>query len=149
MAVQTNYNTELDAGVAGHVANMVPATIISRTVQETNGIGFGLPTAQGTNDLTVTSWDSGDTAVVGITVRNRSVDANSPDEYADGDNAGLLTQGAIWVDAAVAVSAGDDVFVTDAGTFTNTSASGANVQVNSARWETSTSGAALAVVRID
>lgn len=143
--VQSNYPENIPAAYEGMAANMVPATFISRSVEDAAGIGFGVPVTQGTEDYQCAAF-SGSGSVLGVTVRDRSLDANDPDSFAENDTARVLTQGAIWVTAAVAVNAGDDVYVTDAGAFTNESLG--NTQIADARFDTSTSGEALAVVRI-
>jgi hypothetical protein len=148
MSVQTTYLDNIPVAVAGQIANMVPATLISRNVEDAAGIGFGLAVAQGTEDYGCKAFGSGDTAILGITVRDRSLDANTPDEYADGDTARIMTKGCIWVTASVAVDAGDPVYVIPAtGAFAKTNASSA-VQIAGARWDTSTTGAGLAIVRL-
>ena len=75
--VQSTY-TNMAGAVAGAVANMVPATFISRTVEPSGGIGFGVAAEQGTADLGCIVFDGG--TVLGITVRERSVDPSTPDK---------------------------------------------------------------------
>jgi hypothetical protein len=151
MAVQTNYPDTQPVAVAGAQATMIPATVISRTVEGNAAIGFGKPVAQGTADKGCHLFTSGDTAVLGITLLDRSaagqtvsagqVTAHTPD-------ARIITKGDVWVEAAAAVSAGDSVYATTSGTLTNTSGSG-NVQIAGARWDTSTTAPGqLAVVRL-
>lgn len=148
MSVQTTYLDNIAAAVAGQIANMVPATLISRTVEDEAGIGFGIAVAQGTADYGCKAFGSGDTAILGITVRDRSLDANDTDTFAEGDNARVMTKGCVWVTASVAVNAGDPVYVIPAtGAFAKTSASSAR-QIAGARWDTSTTGAGLAIVRL-
>lgn len=148
MAIQTTYSENIPAAVVGQVSNQYPAAYISRNVEDSAGIGFGIAVAQGTADFGCKAFGSGDTAILGITVRERSLDANVPDKFDENDNARVLTRGAVWVTASVAVDAGDPVYVIPGtGAFAKTSASSA-VQIAGARWETSTSGAGLAQVRI-
>lgn len=150
MPVQTTYQETLDAGRAGQVVNTEAKNVISRTVETAAGVGFGKPVAQGTQDKGCKITEAGDTAVLGITVREWSTDANNPDVFSQYDSAGVMTKGVIWVDAAAAVNAGDPVWVTVAtGAFTNLDAgSGASVQIPNARWDSSTAGAALAQIRL-
>lgn len=158
MAVQTNYSDTQPAAVAGAQATMIPATVISRTVEGNAGIGFGKPVAQGTADKGCHLFTSGDTAVLGITLLDRSaagqtvsagqVTAHTPDTFAVGETARIITKGDVWVEAAAAVDAGDPVYVTTSGTITNASGGG-NVQIAGARWDTSTTAPGqLAVVRL-
>lgn len=148
MATQTSYSETLRPGVPGQIANMIPATLISRTVEDAAGVGFGLAVTQGADDYGCSAFGTGDTAILGITVRDRSLDANNPDEFGEGDSARVMTKGAVWVTASVAVNAGDPVYVIPAtGAFAKTNASSA-VQIAGARWDTSTTGAGLAIVRL-
>ncbi len=148
MTVQSTYSSTMNAAVAGQIANLIDATLISRTVEDSAGIGFGIAAAQGTEDNECTAFGSGDTAILGITCRERSVDPNTPNKFAQYEAARLITKGPVWVMASVAVNAGDPVYVIPAtGAFAKTSASSA-VQIAGARWDTSTTGEALAIVRL-
>lgn len=150
MAVQTTYNETIDAARAGMRADMTPVVFASRTVEETAGIGFGIAVAQGTNDKGVHAFGSGDTEVLGISVRERSVRPETPNQFARYESARIMTKGTIWVMAANAVAAGDPVFVDPSdGSFTNAQDTAESlVQIANARWDTSTAGAALAVIRL-
>lgn len=143
MATQTTYNENIPAGAIGAQATELAANFISRTVEDESGIAFGLPVYQGTADKGITATASG--AIVGITSLVRSGPAESPDVYAQYESARVQTSGDIWVQASVAVDAGDPVYATSGGAWTN-SASG-NTQLLRARWDTSTTGAALATIR--
>tara|TARA_R100000687_G_scaffold83707_1_gene89652 strand:+ start:16516 stop:16965 length:450 start_codon:yes stop_codon:yes gene_type:complete len=148
MAVQSTYSATLSAAVAGMVGNMVPATFISRTVEDAAGIAFGLAAAQGTEDYECSAFGSGDTAIIGIVARERDVDPATPSKFAQYENARIMTKGCVWVTASVAVNAGDPVYVIPAtGAYAKTSASSA-VLIANARWETSTTGEGLALVRL-
>lgn len=141
--VQSTYS-DMGPGVAGQIANMVPATLITRNVETAAGIGFGVAVDQGTEDLGVVVG-GGSEAPVGITVRERSLDANEPDKFAENDNARIMTKGTLWVSTAVAVAAGDPVHALAAGALSNTG----GTQIPNARWETSTpSGGGLAIIRM-
>src|SRR5690606_33541782 len=124
MAVQTTYSDTIRAGVPGQIVSTEPATLISRTVEDAAGIGFGVAVAQGTADKGCKAFGSGDTAILGITVRERSIDASDADEFGQYVDARVMTKGVVWVTASVAVNAGDPVYVVPAtGAFANTSAS--------------------------
>lgn len=148
MAIQTVYNDELVAGVAGEIANSIPATLISRTVETEAGAALGVPMAQGTADLGAVIF-AGNAAAgfVGITVRERSLDPNTPNLFAQYETARLMTKGAVYVQASEAVDAGDAVYINDTtGVFSKT-ATGATL-IAGARWDTSTTDAGLAIVRL-
>ena len=150
MSVQTTYAENMAPAVAGQIANSEPNTLISRTVETAEGIGFGLPVAQGAEDDGVIATEAGVTEILGVTVRERSLNANTPNAFGQYDSARIMTKGPIWVEASVAVNAGDPVWVTVAtGAWTNADAGGGNsVQLVGARWDSSTSGAGLAKIRM-
>lgn len=245
MPIQTTYAETLTAGKVGALVNMEHSDIISRTVEDAAGIGFGLPVAQGANDrgctalgaltlagtaqadagntgngvltmaspsvgagvkegvyrlvaiepasdagqfsiedpdgvqigvatvavaydgvikftiadggtdfvagdafsITVAASD-GDTKPIGITVRDRSVRPATPDLFAQYESARILRKGVIWVTAAGTVAAGDPVYVTPAGAFTNADGDGYRKLIG-ARWENSRTGAGIAQLRIN
>lgn len=155
MAVQTTYSDNQPAAVAGAQATMIPATLISRTV-ETAAIGFGVAVEQGTADKGCIAFDGG--TVLGITVLDRSasgqtvtdgqVASYTADVFGVGESARIMTKGDIWVVCASGCSAGDGVFVRPSnGDFQDSNANSA-VQIVGARWDTSAEAAGLAVVRL-
>lgn len=143
-SVQTTYSNNIPAGKVGAQATELAAKFISRNVEPAAGIAFGLAVIQGTEDKQCDAF-AGSGAIIGITSRVRSVTAENPDKYAQYDSARIQTEGDIWLQASVAVDAGDSVYVTNAGAWTNSA--GGNTQLAGARWETSTTGAGLAVIR--
>lgn len=145
-AVQSNYNTSLAVAFPGMIASTRPNTLISREVE--TALGFGLAAVQGTRDYQVQPLDNVADKFVGIAVRDQSVAIAVNDTYPVKSTANLMTIGDIWVNAGVAVAAGDPVYVTPAGVWTNVSNSGANQLINDARWDTSTAGAGLAVIAL-
>jgi hypothetical protein len=147
--VQNTYPDNISAFVAGQLADTANKTLLSRTVEPEAGIGFGVAVAQGSNDRGIVAFaGSSASAVLGITVRERSLDANNPNLFAQYEEARVLTEGAIAVTATAAVSAGDAVYVVDAtGAFTNSETNA--TKIANARWDTSTTaGDQIAVVRI-
>lgn len=149
-AVQTTYNATLLPGVAGAQATMIPATVISRNVEPSAGIGFGVAVAQGTTDKGVVVFGGANNKYVGITMLDRSARGTTanPDFFAQRESARIMTKGDIWVNATVQVAAGDPVYLVAAtGVFTNVAT--ANTAVPNARFDTSTTAAnQLAVVRL-
>lgn len=140
--IQTTYNEEMRAGVPGQVPDMQQASFVSRTVEEAAGIAFGVPVSQGANDKGVADYTAGD--FVGITVRERSLPAEQ-DALAENDSAMIIRKGPVFVLANVGVDAGNPVYITAAGAFTDVE--GTNFLIPGARWDTTTSGAGqLAVV---
>lgn len=157
MAVQTTYNETMDAARAGMIANTEDAVIISRTVADAAGIGFGKVVqeaatdgskdGQCTADLDTADMDA--YKFLGITVYDRSVRPETPNAFAQYESARIMRKGVIWVQASAAVNAGTDVTVTLATGALNSIAVGAGqVAIPNARWESSTSGAGLAKLRL-
>lgn len=141
MALQTDYRDNLAPAIAGAQATMIPATIISRNVEDEDGIAFGVGVSQGAGDKGCTA---GGTDFVGITLLDRSA-AGPGDTFRQGDSARIMTKGDVWVVAEVAVAAGDPVTMTATGGFSNTG----GTAVANARWDTSTTAAdQLAVIRL-
>lgn len=144
MALQTTYNETLTEAVAGAQATMLPATIISRTVETAAGIGFGVAVEQGTADKGCIIFDGG--TVLGIAMLDRG--ATGEDEFAQYESARVMVKGDIWVTCATGCSAGDSVFVRPSnGDFQDSSAN-SGVQIANARWETSAGAGELAVIRL-
>lgn len=151
MAVQSTYNETMDAARAGMRANMEPVDLISRTVETAAGVGFGKVVQQGTADKGCKSDLSGMTAqtYLGITMRERGVRPETPNAFAQYESALIMRKGVIWVEVAVAVTPADIVTVTLASGVIGKTAVGAGVvAIPNARWESSTSGAGLAMLRL-
>lgn len=145
MALQTNYPDIQPAATRGMQATMIPSTIISRTVEDVAGLAFGLAVAQGGTDKGIVTFGGANLKFVGITLLDRS--ATGLDLFPQRASARVITKGDIWVTASVAVAAGDPVYLTAAGAFTNVATN--NTAITGARWDTSTTAAAqLAVVRL-
>lgn len=126
------------AGFEGGISNMVPSTLISRHV-ETGPIAFGVPVKQGTGDKEcVAGIADGD--FVGITVSQ-----GDKDEYAEGDEARIMTEGVIWVKAAATVAAGQDVYY-DSGW--KGGASPGDIALANARYDTSGNANDLVQIRL-
>lgn len=142
MAVQTDYNANLTPAVAGAQATMIPATIISRNVEDADGIGFGVAVSQGDTDKGVTA---GGDDFVGITLLDRSA-AGEGDTFRQGDSARVMTKGDVWVETAGDVNAGDAVAVNAGGGFV--AAGEDDTAIPGARWDTSATSGQLAVIRL-
>ncbi len=141
MAVQTEYNATLAPAVAGAQATMVPATIISRNVEDAP-IGFGVGVSQGDADKGIVA---GGADFVGITLLDRSA-AGEGDTFRVGDSARVMTKGDVWVVASGAVNAGDAVAMSAAGAFS--AAGETDDAIPGARWDTSATDGQLAVIRL-
>jgi hypothetical protein len=151
MAVHTTYLDALPAGMSGMIANTEPSVLISREVETTAGIGFGLPVRRGTNPATQCALTgAGTTEVLGITVRDQSTTDNI---YAQRDSALLMRKGVLWVlvTNAGGVAAGDPVWVTlSTGAFSNADVGSANgLRLPGCRWESAGANGALAKMRVN
>lgn len=150
MAVQSTYLTEMAPAFHGMIDSTEPNVLISRTVETTGGLAFGLPVIQGTADYEIDDIAASTDEIVGITVRVNDQEANN---YAAGESALLLRKGVMWITVTDAggVSAGDPVWVlVSNGTFSNADAgSDGSIRLDGARWETSAANGALAKIRVD
>jgi hypothetical protein len=140
--VQSTYSDNIRAAVAGMIANEEPCTLISRNVETEAGIGFGVGVMQGTEDKQCVISDG--STLLGITVRERSVDPATPNLFAENESARIMTNGVVWVLNSGGVSAGDPVHVLAAGAFSNTG----GTLIENARWDTTAVTAALAQLRL-
>jgi hypothetical protein len=112
--VQSTYRPQIAAGTPGLIADEAGADVLTRQVETSGGIGFGLAVGQGTADK---GCVLGGSVFLGITVRDITLDrlpidpladsGAAADTYAQRQNAGILTRGHIWVTAAADVAAGN------------------------------------------
>lgn len=103
------YSTDPKIGYAGMVADMTNATIISRTAEAE--IGFGAPVARATEAHKTRPVTTGDTVVLGFSVRSQATAAESVDKYPAKDTAAVMVKGSMLVTVAEAVAVGDPVSV--------------------------------------
>ena len=142
-SVQTTYSAQHARWVEGMVLNMEPSVIVSRECEDVEGLGFGKVGVQGTLDHQVV--DSEITVkFVGIAVLDTTRPTGKYEQY---ETAALMKKGVIVCSASEAVAVGDPVYYTPAtGVLSKTSAG--NTLIANAQWDTSTSGAGLAAVRL-
>lgn len=149
MPVQTAYAETMKPGKAGMVANMTnwdADTLICETVA---GIGFGLAVGQGSDAKGGRLGAAAATGFRGVSVRDVTLEVSAGDEYVQGQNMAILTEGDIWVVALAQVTAGQDVtFHKDNGTFSTAAADSNNFAIAGARWMTSAGAGELAVLRL-
>ena len=152
--VQTTYTATFQPGYVGMVVNQETSNIVSRTVADAGGIGFGVPVFQGPTDLSITAVPNAN--FLGITVLDRTtpafsapngvLTAASPNVVQLAGVAGVMTMGVVWTTAAVAVTARQPVYITAAGAFSDV-ASG-DTAVPGATFDSSASANALVKIRI-
>lgn len=153
MAIQTTYSANIAAAYEGQIANLEPNILISRTVENSGGVGFGKPVQKGSADNGCTGVLTGATEILGITVRDRSVRPATPNLFAQYESALLMRKGVIWVTVTDAggVADGDPVWINKTnGTFSNADAGSSNgIRLGAARWESTGANGALAKIRFD
>ncbi len=140
--VQTNYPDNIAVGYVGGIVNTEPRNLISRTVEDSGGIDFGLAVIQGAEDKGCIVGDA--TAFLGVTVRDQSVEADDPDAFEFQATARIMTRGVIWVLNSGGVSAGDPVVALADGRL----GTGSSPIVGGARWDTTALDGVLAQLRL-
>ena len=144
--LQTDYGSDIAPGYAGMVANGETSNRISRTIEDADGIGFGVAAFRGAEDHTCTATPAaGD--LLGITMAHVALGqlaGQAADTYPHYENVGIMTQGTIWVLASEAVAAGDQAYATPAGAIGKTATG--NVILDG--WFFDTSAAADAVAKL-
>ena len=140
--VQSTYADNIAAGYAGAIANEEPRTLISRTVEDSGGIDFGLAIMQGAEDKGCVVGDATD--FLGVTVRDQSVEASDPNTFEYQSEARIMTMGVIWVENSGGVAAGDPVVALADGAL----GTGSSPVVENARWETTALDGVLAQLRL-
>ena len=148
-AIQTTYTENIKVARVGQIANSTPHAIDTREVETSAGIGFGLACGQGTADDGVVLGASAGDKFVGVSVKDPTRTPDDDDKYIDGANAAIMTRGDVWVEAAAAVIAGDDVvFNSTTGALSSQTVISTRFAITGARWMTSAAANGLAVLRL-
>lgn len=143
-AIQTTYAAAHARWVEGMVLNMEAATIVSRIAEDVEGIGFGKVCVQGTADTHVVDSEA-TVKFAGLAVLDITRPTGKYEQY---DTVAVMKKGVIVAAASEAVAVGDPVYYTPAtGVLSKTPTS--NTLIAGAQWDTSTSGAGLAAVRLN
>jgi hypothetical protein len=148
-AIQTTYAQTILPAYEGMIADSREQTVLSMIVETAAGIGFGKVCVQGTADRQVRISEAVK-AFRGISLASHFATEKAGlqgtlDAYSQYDNIPVLTAGAIWVLASVAVAAGQPVYYVPAtGVITNVLTS--NTLSPNSMFETSTTGSGLAVI---
>lgn len=122
VVVQTDFPNNQPKGYAGMVANGEVCNIISRSVEDADGLAFGAAAFRGANDKGCTGTPAAGT-FLGVATTNTGQVQNlndAVDIYPQYTTAGLLNEGSVFVVAGEAADDGDDVFITPAGAFVTT-----------------------------
>lgn len=152
MSAQTSYTIKQGKAYAGLLYDLAPHNIISRAVEPSAGIDFGVAVTRGTDaDKQIDFAGSAD--FLGITVRSLENEgaANTGDlNYSQYKTAAVLREGYIWVVCPAGCVPGDDVKYTDGTGVLDAGAAGAGeTQLDGASWETTAAAGELAVLRLD
>lgn len=143
--VATSFPETGAKGYAGSIADGRPCTLISRSAEAAVSFGGAVVesgTAKGGQARAITT---GDTAVLGIAIRDQSVPAGQ-NAYAAKDNMRVMTQGAVYLTAGATVVPGDPLYVVIAsGVFTNVSTGALLI----GKWEADGSSAVLTKASIN
>lgn len=147
--VQSTYAERMAAGLPGMIADMNNSEVETRNCESVAGIAFGVAVGQGAADKGAIALPATAAAFVGVSVRDVTVDHNTPDKYAENDNMGVMTKGTIWVTVDGNVAAGQNVtFSTATGLFGTIAADGTHLLATNAKWDTSASSGAVARLRL-
>lgn len=142
--VQTTYKEKHDIGYVGDIVKRGEFFDCSRKVEDAT-LEFGVPVVQGAEDYSVRKTQAGDATIFGVSVRERSIDANSSDALLQNADARILTKGRIYVSVVEDVAAGDPVHVVVAdGTF----AKSGGVVIPNARYDTTVTAGNIAVLSL-
>lgn len=141
--IQSTYAATHARWVEGMVLDMEPSVIVSRECEDAEGLGFGKVGVQGTGDHQVVDSET-TVKFVGIAVLDTTQPTGKYEQYA---TAALMKKGLIVVQASEAVAVGDPVYYTPATGVLSKTSSG-NTLIAGAQWDTSTSGSALAALRL-
>jgi hypothetical protein len=142
MALQTTYADGITNAYAGALVNTEHKVLISRTIEDTSGIAFGLAVMQGTEDKAVVVSDG--TEFLGVTVREMDTEPSDPDVFAQYDSARIATKGVIWIANSGGVAAGDTVEMLADGALGSATATA----IPGARWDTTADDGELAQLRL-
>ena len=107
--LQTSYSNDQAVAYAGMVGNGETSNRITRTVETSGGIGFGVPVYRGTGDHGCTSTVGTLATLLGFTIATSPqapVAGEDADEYQQYDNANIMTSGAIYVTVVGSVADG-------------------------------------------
>lgn len=147
MVLQSSFGATIPVGYPGQIANSEHRNVITRTIEDAGGIGFGKAAFRGAGDHGVTATPSAN--FIGVTivdhgqVRRTGVAA---DTYAQNDNVPVATRGTLKVLVGANVADGDPVYVTPAGVFTNVNGGGANFRAGTYVYDNTVASGGIATI---
>jgi hypothetical protein len=147
ITVQSSYSNSVPTGYAGMVYDGEESNRISRTIEDSAGMAFGVAAFRGTGDHGCTATPAAN-KFMGIVIADAGQvpgAGETADTIAQYRTAALLNEGVIWVSASVAVNAGDAAYVTSGKAITNVSTSNTAIP---AKFDATTTGAGLVPLRV-
>lgn len=149
--LQSTYTDDLALGFPGMVANGETSNRITRSVQDSGGIGFGRAVYRGTGDHDCTATVGTLATFLGFTVATSAlqhVEGQTVDRYQQRDNATILTSGAIFVTVTGNVADGAAITVATAnGALSSTPADASNIATGWVADQTITGGGLIRIVK--
>lgn len=116
--LQTSYTETVASGFAGMVADGSTSNRISRTIEDSAGIAFGVPAFRGTNDHGCTATVGTAATLLGFTVATSGIALTAgatADKYPQNANVAIMTGGAIYVSVKGSVADGDALTIGKSG----------------------------------
>ena len=150
MALPTTVTQFQRPGARGLVANAEARNLISRTLGGAALAYFGVPIYRGASD-DIVSIAAADGDFLGLSRRTGVADPSNatPDTFAPQDEVPIMTQGVMWVETADAVVAGVPAnFNTATRLWTDAAVAGNVIAVPGCEFDTATTAAGLAKVRV-
>lgn len=149
-AVQTTYASSIRPAVPGMPASMYGYNADSRICESAN-IPFGVAVSQGSADDGATL---GGTSPVGVAIRDVTLlrgvgDIANIDKFKQYETLGVMVQGEIWVLTDGAVTKGGVCTYDNTTGVLGSVAAGAGRTAFPGRWQSSTTGAGLAKLRVN
>lgn len=146
MPIQTTYSRYHGQAYEGMIADQQDANLLSR--RATAAIGFGKVALQGAAVDAIKAADNTAALFIGVTVRDQSAGAGSPDQFAANDAVRIMDKGTIWVIAGENVAAGDRAgYLTATGAFMKATTSDVTA-IDGARFDTTAASGALVKLKL-
>lgn len=144
-AIQSTYSRYHAPAFEGQIADLQLSNSFSRRCD--TELPFGKVVVQGADDDSVKLPDAGG-VFQGITTRDQSTGAKSPNSYPANSMARLLDKGTIWVTVGGNVSAGDAAAFLDADGSLVVSGTASSTAITGAKFDTSAANGELAILKL-
>lgn len=146
-AVQSSYSATQPIGFPGKPANMTNWDGDTRIAEAT--IPFGVACQKGTADKSVIKGAAAATGFVGLSIADITLPIANGDNYVDGENVGIATEGDWFVTVGGDVTEGGDVtFDSTTGVLSSAGTSGTQFAITGAKWMTTTASGGIGIVRL-